>query len=469
MLLASLGCAERRLADDATWRAASPSRVDVFVEAVDPTDELLEVQLEDIALRDASGERVSLERRTARLSSDAAAHRTLLAGGGVPVGTYPVLLVTVASARLGRGESARELILRAPDDDQPAADGQGPVTYELPLGLTLATRDAASVFLRWDVRASLDGDGFRPVLRTELESPEVSLGRLWVADSATGTVLAFDRGSRRVTGSGKVGLGVRALAVAGDRRLLLAANEGEGTLSQFDLRSGLTVATIPLRSGSRPSDVVVVDSTGIAAVANAGLDTVSLVDVRTSERVADVRVGRRPVRLVAPPDGGRVFVVDSLSDQLSIVDVSSRGLAGTIRTDAEPTAVAVDRRGRELFVGHRTGGDLLVVDLSTYAVTERIPVGGDVTDVLADRRRDRVYVARSLPPELDVVDRRTLAVVRRIPLSAAVTALAQPLEGALVYGAAPSVGALLAIDVTVGREEAVLPCGDSPRDVITLE
>lgn len=474
--VAALSCGQPRKAPERISPAGA-SRVDVFLRAGDALGEPLSMVLESVHLRDADGQRSELTLQRSVVRSDDATSRVLVAGDELPPATYVALELWLRAATLGSGERERELRLlpEGPEDGQerveePTRDDDAPVRYEVPLRFTLGSRDAASVFLDWDVAASLiESGGFRPVLGVTLETPQVRLGLLYVADEASGSVLAVDRATGQVTASGKVGAGPRALALSSDRRQLFVANAGDGSLSFLDLQRHLSEFTVPIRLSAGCADVVVVERGRLVAVANQAIDTVTFVDLRTAAREGDVRVGRGPERLLALPDRRRLFVVNSGSDAVSVIDVASRAVVASLAVESAPSAIAADRRGRELFVVHRNSPNLLVFDADSLQLVDTLYVGADATAVLADNRRDRMYVARSHPAEIAVVDRRLRTVLRRIPVSSVVTNLAQPLDGALLYGSAPEAGALMVIDVVVFSAQSDIPCGAAPVDVVAIE
>jgi len=467
LALACVACAEPRRAQTVP-REAVASRVDVFLRALGADSGDLGFHLAGAWLRDQAGGRRELELATADVSSAAARRRIALAGATVEPGTYVALVLAVDAAFDESSGTRRPLQLSDALPDEP---GGGPraVEHEVPLRVVVGRHDAASVFLDWNVRASVETGTFRPSFGASLETPQVRLALLYVVDARSGSVLALDRSSGQVVATGKVGTRPVALAASRDRRLLFVANAGDGSVSLVDLRQNFAEFTIPVRLSAGTSDVVVAEEESLLAVTNPGLDTVSLLDVRSAARVADVRVGRRPIRLEAVPDHRRLFVVNSLSDDLSVIDIGSRSVIAVLPLESTPTAVVAGRRGREVFVGHRASPNLLVLDAGSLARADSIFVGGEVTALLADRRRDRVYVAREHPAEIAVVDRRLAAVTRRIPISGRVEFLAQPLDGPFIYGAAPELGGLIVVNVILGREEPLLPCGAAPTDVVAID
>lgn len=468
------GCAEPRRAGELP-PAATESRVDVWIEALEPGVGEVAFTLAAVSLRDEGGELHELGLHAPVVASAELSRRSAVAGGVVPPSTYTSVVLRVERASIGPATSARAARLLPGDAAElppPELEPAAPIAveYEVPVRVRIGLRDAASLFLVWDVaRSVVAGEGFRGVFSATRDGLRVRLGTLYATDETSGTVLALDRASGAVVGTGKVGSKPTALAVSADRGRVFVANAGDGSLSVLEIRRNRVTSTIPVRLGAGTSDVVVAVPGRLVAATNSALDTVSIFDVAESTRVGDVRVGRGPVRLAAAQRGRRLFVVNSRSDDLSVIDVSSLATVATIPLESEPSDVALDPRERRLVVCHRTSQNLLVLDAASLAVVDSIFVGRDATAVLFDRRRDRVYVARTRPDELAVVDLGLKAVVRRIPLEGAVTSLAQPLDGQSVYGASPGLSAIVVADVVRGGTDPPLPCGSRPTDVVVVD
>jgi YVTN family beta-propeller protein len=456
---------------------ATASRIDVFLRAVDTIGEPVVFELASVRARATTGELEELELSRLEVDSEVARTRLELAGGVVTPRDYDALVLVLARAWRGQGAARQELRLVPPEAAGPRAPldpleglvpGDEPAALEVvvPLDVQVARRRAVSVFLDWSVEPSLlDDRGFSPVFATQLARPQVRFSLLYVTDPVGGTLRAVDRRTGEVVGSAKVGAAPSAVAVSRAGFDAYVANRLDGSVSFVDTRRYIADVTVPIRLGAETADIVIADRGRTVVTANRGLDNVSVIDLVTSARLGDVRVGRQPFRLAAVPALNRTFVSCSGSDEVSVIDVQQTRLAGSIRTESTPTCVAVDRDGLELYVGHAISSNLLIVDTRTLARLESFYVGNQVTAVLADRVRDRIYVARSNPPELVVVERHLRDAMRRVPLSAPVVNLAQPVDGALIYGAAPELEGLIAIDVVVGREESVIPCGAPITDV----
>lgn len=474
ILALAAGCGETRRATQLPLEAAA-SRIDVFVRAVDTGGRSLVMELDSVQARDDSGELRALTLRRPTVRSDETTRRVTLAGSIVPPGSYDALVLRVRAAWSERPEGRLQLQLapaELPEELTPEESPEPQDVLELVIDMPVVVRqrEAVSVFLDWNVAASLLGETrFRPVFGAVFEARRAQLGLLAVADASAGSVLTVDPGSGQVIGTSKAGGEPLRLALTRDRRQLCVANAGEGSVTIIDLRQNLPNVNLPVRFAARTSDVVVIDDARLVAACNRSLDSVSLFSLGVYARLPDIQVGRGPVRMALAPGVRRLFVANAGSDDLSVIDVETLSVVAEIKVESQPSDVALDRRGEQVFVGHRTSPTLLVLDALDLGVDQRILVGAGVTALLADRRRDLLYVARAVPAEIAVVDWRLGAVVRRIAVTDRIEGLAQPLQGGLLFGAAPGLGGLIVIDTVLGKELPLIPCGVSPVDVLTID
>jgi YVTN family beta-propeller protein len=465
LLLAACGAEERQRRAPIE---SSSSRVDVFLRCVDPSAPPIAVEFAAAWLVDGAGEERALELSRSEVRSPDLARRERIAGAILPPAAYSRLALEVRGAGLLRAEGRIPLTLLSPLDASSISPGDT-LRVELPVEVRLGEREAASIFLDWSAGESLVGGAtFSPRWSASLESPQLALGLLYVADAGTSSVLTLDRATGQVVGTFKSGAQPRALALTRDRRLLWVASGGDGSILALDARSGKAETSLPIAFGAGITDLVFTDDDRSLAATLRELDAVALADF-SGRNVVQVSVGREPVRLACAPSLQRLFTADSASDSVSVVDTAARALVASVQVEARPVDVDLDRDEKELYVAHSTSPHLLVIDARSLATLATVFVGAGATDVLADRRSSRVFVARARPPEVLVVDRRLGSVVRRIPVSARIESMTQWREGSRVYGAAPEAGAVLVIDVVTGKEQTPLRCGERPTDVVVAE
>lgn len=145
-----------------------------------------------------------------------------------------------------------------------------------------------------------------------------------------------------------------AAAIMPGGRVGLVTNEGEGTLSLLDLESGAKLADVTVGAPLSHPEGVVVDRAGVRAyVAVANSDQVAVVDLRDRRVERTIWVGRSaglgtsPVALAISPDGSRLFVAESGADEVAVVRLPSPRtatgrdwtLVGRIPVADEPQAV----------------------------------------------------------------------------------------------------------------------------------
>ncbi|MCC6408451.1 MAG: YncE family protein [Planctomycetes bacterium] len=470
LALAALPACHRPRRDAPAPVEATSSRVDVFLRCTDATARELGFSVAAVELVDEGGASRALATSRRQILATDASRRLPLAGSIVPPARYVKLRVTLDGAWLDRGDGRQALELESTDPTAEDVLTEAKRSYELPLDLRLRERDAASIFVDWQAADSLRGGaGFAPSFTTSLERPQTTLGMLFVADAGSGSVLTLDRSTGQIVGTCKAGSEPSALALARDRRRLCVANAGDGSLSIVDVRQGHVESSFAIGFSAGTSDVVLADLDRFVAAANPALDSVTFATLAPGGTAQSVAVGRSPTRLTAAPSLGRLYVCESGGDSVSVIDTNSRSVVTTVSVESQPSDVEIDRDELELFVGHRTSPNLLVLDARSLAVSSTVFIGGDVTDVLADPQRSRIYIARSRPAEVLVVERRLGSIVRRIPVSGRIQALALTLEGSRLYGVVPEKGTLLSIDLVLGKEEAAIPCGSRPMDVVIAE
>ncbi len=152
-----------------------------------------------------------------------------------------------------------------------------------------------------------------------------------------------------------------------------------------------------------PLDVALSDDGRWALSANAGADSVSLVDLSTGKAVAELPVGRRPASVAF---AGRRAVVSLLrAGALALLDVQppSLTLLAVIPVGEEPRGVAI--AGDRAYVALAGEDAVAAVDLNTRAVT-RAAAGDEPWDVAVSG--SRLAVSNALSRTVTVHDAATL-------------------------------------------------------------
>ena len=97
--------------------------------------------------------------------------------------------------------------------------------------------------------------------------------------------------------------------------------------------------------------------------------------------------------MAADPGAGTVYVANAGDNTVSVIDVATRTVTATIPVGAAPNGVAVDPGAGIVQVANSSDGTVSVIDVATGTVTGTIPVGTEPVGVAADPATHTAYVA----------------------------------------------------------------------------
>ncbi len=133
-------------------------------------------------------------------------------------------------------------------------------------------------------------------------------------------------------------------------------------------------AAIPV--GREPSAIALTPDGKRALVANAGSNTVSLIDTKTLTPAGSVNLNHSPVAIAIAPDGTKAYVASGDGNSGSIIDLAKRSVAGTIDVDAPQTAIALTPQGDRIYVITTDDGNN---SLASIQIGARSPVEWNLT------------------------------------------------------------------------------------------
>jgi YVTN family beta-propeller protein len=156
-----------------------------------------------------------------------------------------------------------------------------------------------------------------------------------------------------------------------------------------------------------------------AYVTNVNAGTISIIDLRSVRKVADIAVGGKPEGIAITHDGKQLWVGDNSVPRLRVVDIATRSTIETLPTDPMAIRVAISPDGKTAITSNIGAGTLNVFDVATRAAVRTIRVSGalgaiQVTAVFA-RDGNAIYVAESGRGTIAEVELATGLVIRRIP------------------------------------------------------
>lgn len=208
------------------------------------------------------------------------------------------------------------------------------------------------------------------------------------------------------------------------------ANAGDDSVSVLDAATLALVDTIAM--GGEPTAVAVSDDRAYVGVASDSHDAVCVIDLGTRTVIKTYPVAFGVTALAVGADGKRVYAGRAGHDRVdvAVIDVTAERV-GTIDIGRGPAAnidaLRVDSAGKRLYaaVTDTRGSRLVVVDTETSRTTRVVPVGSPIRDIA--HAGGAVYVLtsdRAVGGAVHVIDLATMKVTNTITVGGAPTQLA---------------------------------------------
>ena len=195
---------------------------------------------------------------------------------------------------------------------------------------------------------------------------------------------------------------------------------------------------------------------GRVYVANAGSDTVAVIDPGTHAVIATVPVGDFPVALAVTPDGTRVYVVNERSNDVSVVDTATNTVVARVPAGVHPGDVRVTPDGREAWVASYSP-EVFIIDTATNTVVGTVPVGQPSFGIAFSPDGSRAYVTLA-NDTMAVVDTATRTVITTVPVGHSPHAVEVLPDGSKIY-VADSVNWVRVVDAATLTVVATIPIG----------
>jgi YVTN family beta-propeller protein len=131
--------------------------------------------------------------------------------------------------------------------------------------------------------------------------------------------------------------------------------------------------TIPV--DSQPIGIAVNPNNNKIYVANAGSDSVSVIDGLSTRLLTKVSVGDNPIDIAVNPSTNKVYVTNVLSNTVSVIDGKSNMNSETIKVEKRPVGVIVNHKDNKVYVTNSGTNTLSVIDGKTNSVISSFKTG----------------------------------------------------------------------------------------------
>lgn len=266
------------------------------------------------------------------------------------------------------------------------------------------------------------------LLATSIAAFQEPGGTLLVANRTGGSISLFDLATGVEMARVPIGPAIpHEVGVSPDGRLALTGEYGPNDapgrhLVLIDISEGRQIARIDLGPKSRPHSVVFLRDGRRAVATMEQSDQIALVDVRDRKVLRTYPTGGREGHMVRlSPDNARAFVTSRGAEgTLSIIALDRETPPVVVPTGAGAEGLAVTPDGREVWVVNRVARSISIVDTQSLKVVQTV-------DVMPDARRAEISpTGRVLVPHagmddkpaqyLSVYDVKSRALVNRLAL-----------------------------------------------------
>jgi YVTN family beta-propeller protein len=159
----------------------------------------------------------------------------------------------------------------------------------------------------------------------------------------------------------------------------------------LDPDSGTVVGKIPDLHGVH--GIALASESGRGFITNGQTGTVTVFDVKTLKKLAEVAVGKKPDAIIYDPATRRVFAMNGDSNSSTAIDAASGKVDGTVDLGGGPEFAAADGAGN-VFVNLEDESQLLRIDSRSLTVKDRWPLAPceRPASMAIDRQDHRLFI-----------------------------------------------------------------------------
>ena len=152
-------------------------------------------------------------------------------------------------------------------------------------------------------------------------------------------------------------------------------------------------------------------------VTNEGDNTITVYDIASGKLVTSISttdLGNRPRGIKVSPDGQQYVVTLEYGDKFLVLDRDFKPVK-TVATGKTPYGVAFDRDGKRLFVAASRDKQLQVFDAKSYELIKNIPVGDRCWHFTFTPDDTKILLACGRSHNVVVIDAKTYEPVKTLP------------------------------------------------------
>lgn len=242
--------------------------------------------------------------------------------------------------------------------------------------------------------------------------------------------------------------------------LTYVVNNGDGSVTAFDVETNSAVATIPV--GTSPTEIYFAPSNRLAYVTNEGSNTVSVIDLTTHSVRATIPVGASPVAMLLSSNGRYGYVVNAGSNDLTVIDTTDNTVLSTVALGTTPVSINISNNGLYLYLANQDGNSVTVVSTADLSVLATVPVGTAPNQVGLTPDNRQAWSINTGSGNVTVIDTETLGVLHTISVGNNPAGLVFSIDGQFAYVTNRASNTVSQINVAQGSVTRTFAVGAGP-------
>ena len=154
---------------------------------------------------------------------------------------------------------------------------------------------------------------------------------------------------------------------------IVVTAEGNKALLIVDIESGKVAAAVTTDQNVSHM-VVLARRSNRAFVANIGSGSVTVIDLKTRAKIADLQTGAGAEGIDISPDEKEVWVTNRAANTLSVIDVNTLKIIATLESKDFPIRIKFAPGGKHVLVSNARSGDVAIFDAIAKKEIQRIPM-----------------------------------------------------------------------------------------------
>jgi YVTN family beta-propeller protein len=219
------------------------------------------------------------------------------------------------------------------------------------------------------------------------------------------------------------------LAVDDESNRLYVANTAEGTVTVIDTTSKTVAENISV--GERPDGIGINTNTDTIYLADRKTNEVYVIDTTTNDVVDSIAMPASPANVDVSSYQNKAYVSLNCCGKVSIIDTETRTISTTVSVGERPRGADVHRGTSKAFVANARSQNVSII--KNDSVVGSVPVGDLPLGVHVDQETDDVYVPNAFSDNMSIIDANTEDQQSSVALGSTPRFLAEKTENDHLY------------------------------------